>query len=472
MRMRTFYVLVLLTAMVVLAALLQKKDQMMVAKKSAKELLLPTLSNVIDDVRDIQVLTHHGQTHLVKSDSVWLLVSKDNYPVAVDRVNRLLTELSRLERVSAKTKNPRYYEKLGLNSVDEENSRSIKVTLKADQGQELAAIVVGDSRPSPKDSTDISRYMKQAGQAQSWLVAGELSLPRNALGWINTRLFAYEVSNLKRVAVNVMGGSMLSISKLAETDEDFILDDLPIDSAVSSQFQLNQIAGHVARLAMIDVNKRDEHETDVTKHPDAVVMVDTFSGQKLRLHFNKSSSGSDYLLRYWLNEQEAGWVYTVQAYQVEGILKDRSLLFSRVEEGSADKEDEVNVLAVESEGVAETITEVLPVTKETIVQEELADRGTDSLEAVVPEDAGIKRADEAVLEQNSDVVDSDSSQKIVVEDVPVAEHKRDKSGLSKVIDVPPLLTPIKVDDAAESSEKQFVNEVTESADTPIEQIKD
>src|SRR5215831_7755877 len=106
----------------------------------------PVFGNLLataNDVVTVTVASTAGKFTLARRGDEWVLVEKDDHPVAADKLRRLVAGLADLRLLEAKTRRPERYARLEVEDVGGKDAKSKEVTLAGANGKPLADLIVG-----------------------------------------------------------------------------------------------------------------------------------------------------------------------------------------------------------------------------------------------------------------------------------------------------------------------------------------
>jgi len=276
---RGIAVLAIVTVAVVVAAVLVQRPAGDSATHGGK--LFPQLLERANAVNGVVITTSAGQTTLIRSDKGWTVREKNGYPAASDKLRELVLGMAQLERIEAKTRDPKLYPKLQLEDVKEKGSRSTLVQLQDTDGKDIAVLIVGQRKPSAGDPKKSLIYVRIPGDPQAWLVEGSLPRADQSEHWLDRAILNVEEARVRRVLVTHADGSTLEIKRAAPGDKDFHLDLQPGEK-ISSQYSVNAIASTLRSLALDDVIANSKSDTATVPGP-ARVVFETFDGLRVKL---------------------------------------------------------------------------------------------------------------------------------------------------------------------------------------------
>ena len=230
-------------------------------------LLLPELGDDLDRVTRMTVTGAGAQpvATLERSDAIWSVVERDGYPADVEKVRHTLIGLAEARIVEAKTANPEFYDRLGVEDVDRVDAGGVAVTLASTRSP--VNVIVGDSEGASQT------YVREAEQAQSFLIDRDPRVGRNTTDWLATEVLAIPWSRVARVAVTHPDGHVVSVSKADAGQTDFDVEAIPPDRELQYASVANVMGTVLANLNLQDVEPRGDTDGPVT-----VTVFLTFDG--------------------------------------------------------------------------------------------------------------------------------------------------------------------------------------------------
>jgi hypothetical protein len=202
-------------------------------------------------------IKHADQDFTVaKTDKGWGLADRGGYPVKAEEVRKTLVGLDQLRRAQAMTSKPELYSKLGVQEpegkpVEGGGAAPTLVTLKDAQGQAIASAIVGQQKWSGNQR---GVYIRKAGEAQSWLAAGELDVPEAPVRWLDAQILQIPRDRIKGVTITQPGTSeTLAISRATAQEQSFTVHDVPRGKELKSATEANPIADALSSLSIEDV---------------------------------------------------------------------------------------------------------------------------------------------------------------------------------------------------------------------------
>ena len=116
MNSRTILILSVVTALVAAAAFfsLRSREALTAAAETSSASLVPELDSRVNDAAAVTVTSAEGTFRLERTEDGWGAADKGGYPVDFERVKGLVLGVAGFDIVEAKTDNPDYYDKLGV----------------------------------------------------------------------------------------------------------------------------------------------------------------------------------------------------------------------------------------------------------------------------------------------------------------------------------------------------------------------
>ena len=257
--MTTRTVSVLAAALVVLGAvaLLAQYDPQPPAPGGG--LLLPSLGEDLDRISQVSVVGAGSDpvATLVRSeDGSWSVADKDGYPADAEKVRQTLISLAEARIVEPKTANPDFYDRLGVEDVEDEAAGGLAVTLTG--ADTPVNVIVGDTEGTSQV------YIREADQAQSFLVDRNPDAGSETTDWLATEILAIPGSRMARVTVIHPDGETVSVSKADSDQSNFDVEGIPPGRELQYASVANVMGNVLSNLNLQDVEPRTETDEPVT----------------------------------------------------------------------------------------------------------------------------------------------------------------------------------------------------------------
>lgn len=269
MNAKTLKILVVVTLVCVLAAFaLQKLGDPGAGEPGLPERVVPGLADQLNDIAAIELTGGAGSVSLARSDEEWTVASKDGYPAKFETVKQLLIGLAEFAPRERKTADSERYGRLGLADPGE-GSDSLGVKLANADGSTIAEFVLGEQVNSGAKQ---QRFVRVAGDDQSWLAEGRIDAPTDAVGWLDTSITQIARDRITRVAITHPDGEVVSIAR-EQGGTNYTLETVPEGRSAKSAAEVGAPTSALAYLRFDDVRAGDSM-TDEAGEP-VIAVYDT-----------------------------------------------------------------------------------------------------------------------------------------------------------------------------------------------------
>jgi len=250
---------------IVLAVVGQRQSM---PETGAGSLLIPGLAASLNDVQRMIITRAGAETvaTLVRGEAGWSVAEKAGYVADIAKVRQALVSLSEARIIEAKTSNPEYYGRLGVESVDAEGASGTAVAIEA--ATAFPVLILGDE---PNDS---SRYVRRASEQASFLIDRNPEIPDTAAQWLVTDIIDVPSANVQSVTIKHSDGEEIAISKASAADTGFTVSAIPEGRELSYPGVANVIGNTLRELKLDDVAKASVEAAA----PSTVTEFRTFEG--------------------------------------------------------------------------------------------------------------------------------------------------------------------------------------------------
>ncbi len=219
----------------------------------AEPLLLPTLAAHEKDIDGLTVVLPGNavQVRLVRRESVWRVIERDDWLADSNQVDSLLASLVELRGAERKTTDPALYPRLGLAAISEQQGEGIQLQINGKGGPQR--LLIGRDHPGGGHT-----YVRVDGQAQTWLADRKLVVPREPGDWLEHSLV--EIPLLRILSVEVAAADALHFA-LVRSADGFQLRTEGADLA-ADPLRAESLAGLLAPLALDDLARDDGSQAE------------------------------------------------------------------------------------------------------------------------------------------------------------------------------------------------------------------
>ena len=215
---------------------------------------VPGLEAGLNEVDRVRIVGAGDATiaTLERGEGGWIVVEK-GYAADVAKVRELLLKLSNAKLVEPKTTVEASYPKLGVEDVSAKEAKGVRLEIEG--LAQPAKLLVGNYNARAGDGT----FVRRAGEPQSWLASGNLTVDKEAANWLDRDLLDVSSSRIAEVRIT-SGGKTLRVFKSESSAPNYQVADVPKGRELSSEFVANGLASVLAGLRFDDVLKADTVE--------------------------------------------------------------------------------------------------------------------------------------------------------------------------------------------------------------------
>jgi len=215
----------------------------------------PVLEGLAERVNKVDRLVFTGGggspvSTLERDETVWRIAELGGYPADWGKLREFLAGLARAEVVEAKTANPEYYDRLGVEDPRQEGAQGILIEIFR-EGQGTALIAGNDA--TGRDG----QYLRIADRAQSVLADRSLDATAEPIEWADTAVLDIGSALVAELEILHPDGERVSISKVSADDGDFTLAGVPEEREAASTWTVNSLANVFSLLRMDGVAPDD-----------------------------------------------------------------------------------------------------------------------------------------------------------------------------------------------------------------------
>ena len=207
--------------LIVLAAFFGQQRQP-ASGTAAGEPWLEGLKPALGEIRRIDLASPKARSSLRLQGGAWGLSERESYPVDMERLGDLLKELSAARVIEQKTAKPEFFGRLGLEDIDTPESAAVLVEIWRDDTAPAWRVLVGNAAEGRK-----GRYVRLAGEAQTWLVDRSPQAFADPADWIDRRLIGLDFARVAGVTRSLADGSGFEASRPDAATPSLALASLP-----------------------------------------------------------------------------------------------------------------------------------------------------------------------------------------------------------------------------------------------------
>jgi len=217
-------------------------------------LLLPGLEEQVNDIDWLRISAAGETVATVRRDAnLWIVEEAFAYRADWPRVQQLLSTLANARVIEAKTSNPKYFDRLGVEDPDSAGASGVLLSFAGSTG--LPSVIAGNRAQGRE-----GQYARLEGTMQSVLVDSELDLPRETVDWLERAIIDIPEGEVVEASVHHPDGESVVVKKVSADDENFILQNVPDGFEPKGAWSVNALAGGLSALELDAVAPVDDLE--------------------------------------------------------------------------------------------------------------------------------------------------------------------------------------------------------------------
>jgi hypothetical protein len=338
--------------------------------------LLPDLQQKLNDVNAIVIRSASGTATVGRLDGIWRVGGRQNYPAEFGKVRDLLTKLADVKILQAMRSSPNLLKDLQLAAEGGADGQATVIELQDKTGKALASLRVGKPRTRAPATEEMSAYgslpdgrFVAVGNEQVYLIGDPLNeLAAADRDWLDHDLFT--VNNSDLVALTVTGATT-GVARLERpaSGGEWVMTGLPAGKVLDSS-KATGLASAMGFLRFEDL--ADSQLTPAQTGMDQPVTVQgkTLKGEIYTVRIGKATEDNVYRYASFsaafeappepaptggtndaavakaraeeqartaadvkqLNDKISPWVYLLNRYQVESLIKGQADLIKDAQE--------------------------------------------------------------------------------------------------------------------------------------------
>jgi Domain of unknown function (DUF4340) len=285
---------------------------------SAGALLFPDLRAEINDISRVSISSAGESVTLKRDADQWVLAEYKNYPVDTGKLRQLILTLADAKKLEEKTSKVEMYGRLG---VEDTSDDSLSTEIRLDTPDSARTLIIGNLAQRKY------RYARIAGEATSWLIDQNPTLPSDLSDWLLPEILNIDSSRIQFVTITHSDGETINIHKEDAAVTDYSVSDIPDGRELSYPSIVDGMAGVVSGLNLEDVV---ESSIEAQDDSAATTVFKTFEGLEITIKSsirdenswitvsaNQPDASSEEATK--INERVGGWAYQIQSYKADQL---------------------------------------------------------------------------------------------------------------------------------------------------------
>ena len=236
-----------------------------------QSLFLPDLKGSINDVEEVTITAAENDfvVTLQRGEAQWTVTERSGFVADVGKIRRNLIALSEAQIVEAKTADPAFFDRLGVQDLDQPDASGTRIDLGTPD--QTISLIVGETGVRGKMA-----YVRLVDSDQSYLVSADLDLGNNMNDWIDQELMNISPADVHSVTITHPDGDSLKLEKPDREAAGFIVLGIPDDRELSYATIADPIGGLLTALTLEDVTAATDF--DLSQPDPVVARFETFDG--------------------------------------------------------------------------------------------------------------------------------------------------------------------------------------------------
>lgn len=285
---------------------------------SAGAMLFPELKSEINHISRLSVSKAGESVTMNNSAGRWVLVERQNYPVDTGKLRKLILSLADARKIEEKTSNAELYERL---AVEDAGPDSQGTEIRLGSADSERSIIIGNIAQTKY------RYARIPGEAESWLIDQNPTLPGSVSGWLLPEILNIDSTRVQSVTITHGDGETISIDKEDAAVTDFTVAVIPEGRELRYPSVVDGMAGVVSGLNLVDIAVAIDRQGDDSV---ATTVFTTFDGLELtidsshrdentwiRVHADHADANSDEARE--IEDRVGGWEYQIRSYKADQL---------------------------------------------------------------------------------------------------------------------------------------------------------
>lgn len=228
----------------------------------ARQALFPGLEQQIETIARINIATNTGNISIARdAKGGWMLPERGGWPANFDVVRKAILALAKLDAVERRTALAENHAALLLAAPDDTgqpaSGKGFRFSLFDAGGKPLAAIILGKVQTPASGTRAGIAFARKDGEAQTYLVQGDVNLPLQTSDWIDRALFDIAETRIASVTLTPPSGPAYDITRDSQ-DASFTITKTPKGKVLVLDELPANIARAIALLPLDDVSPADK----------------------------------------------------------------------------------------------------------------------------------------------------------------------------------------------------------------------
>ena len=337
MNIKTLYILIACLVIGASAYYFSSANKTINSAEKIGSYFVPGLIDKLNDVTRIEITGANNKvlSTLFKNDNSWLVKEKNQYPADISKIRASLLAVAEAKILEQKTSNPDLYAKLGVEDITAKEAQGVRVLI--EYGNNNSSIIIGN--PGPQINK--SRYVRNAGDRESWLINRKIDLNHDTAYWLRKDILSVEPDEVLEVIITLADGSRLEIKNTNVEENIFEVTNLTDPESQVIDAELHQVTNALSSFQLLDIASDNSIFTDEVKTIEVSyqlkngIILNLIGYEIAEEHFvaidiqemNEEGEVVDDAVKKKITQLQAvtsGWVYKIPNVTYDSIYKSES----------------------------------------------------------------------------------------------------------------------------------------------------
>lgn len=293
------------------------------------QLLTDFNANLVDGI-SMESAEHKELVSAEKVSGQWHLPNKYGYAADVEKLSNILQSLKDGNIVELKTKQEKYFDRLGLQDLSNPTSAATLLTIIS--GDKDIKLLLGNESTSSN-----GRYIRFAGQSQSYLVDLDIDIPNSSTDWLTPNIVNVDFDQIRKVDIMLPDEQFSILRKELLQDTPSGSMETNNGSRLADNFELTKnvegktvqynsiftgLVRNIVNLSLNDVQLAEQHKMEVFQtitlnYVEHITKQDS-QLQPLSLKLFKTD---DEVPLYWLQKNNDKWLLQISEFDFKQVSK-------------------------------------------------------------------------------------------------------------------------------------------------------
>ncbi|MBU3003720.1 DUF4340 domain-containing protein [Paraglaciecola arctica] len=278
------------------------------------EFLFEDLQKFANQIDSVEIKNTQGVLFSAKKlGNKWLATlgpQQPVYPISQHKLAVFVETMMRAKLIEAKTNQSKNFVRLGLQSIDSEDSMAALVTFKADDRS--WQVLVGN-----KVTLGEGHYVLKLGESQSWRTDKTIELPIDKFSWLKQPILPFTEQDIRSVSrIDSLNWQIMRTS-----EGNFELLDLPNGRKLQYDNILNSVVSNLTSLNFESLQVADDK---FSQSLNVLTQLEVVTAEQQVFQVVVSELDSRHFVNFTSNQQPEywqKWYYQVSNFSAQQLLK-------------------------------------------------------------------------------------------------------------------------------------------------------